>query len=72
MSRCRSCAAEIIWAHTEKGKRIPLDAEPVEGGNIELRDGIATIYGQAIFGTEALYVSHFATCPDAAEHRSRR
>lgn len=26
--KCRSCGAPIIWAITERGKRIPLDAEP--------------------------------------------
>jgi len=33
---CRSCKAPILWALTETGKRMPVDAEPVEGGNILL------------------------------------
>ena len=27
MSTCRSCGAEIIWAITEAGKRIPLEVK---------------------------------------------
>lgn len=72
MSRCRSCAAEIIWAHTTAGKSIPLDALPVTGGNIELVDGVAHVASQAVLSIDPMYVSHFATCPDAAEHRSKR
>jgi len=37
-TRCRSCNAELIWATTEKGKPIPLDAEPVADGNIRLEE----------------------------------
>lgn len=33
-AHCRSCGAAVIWAETEKGKRIPVDPTPVEGGNI--------------------------------------
>lgn len=72
MSRCRSCAAEITWARTTTGRRIPLDAVPVAGGNIELHDGIAHVASQAVLSIDPLYVSHFATCPDANEHRAKR
>jgi hypothetical protein len=37
-TRCRSCNAELIWATTEKGKPIPLDATPVADGNIRLEE----------------------------------
>jgi len=33
---CRSCNANILWAVTTKGKRIPIDPTPVEDGNIRL------------------------------------
>ena len=29
LSRCRSCDAPIVWVITQKGKRMPVDAEPV-------------------------------------------
>lgn len=33
---CSSCGAEIFWARTVSGGTMPIDAEPVEGGNIKL------------------------------------
>lgn len=27
---CRSCHAEIIWAHTAAGRRMPVDAKPLD------------------------------------------
>lgn len=80
--RCHSCAAPILWASIGDGKRMPLDAEPVIGGNVRLipPDGgranalaVITPAGQrdlfdpADDGTR--YVSHFVTCPDADEWR---
>ena len=29
-AQCGSCHAPVVWAITEKGKRMPVDAEPVE------------------------------------------
>lgn len=37
MTNCKSCGAEILWADTENGKRMPVDVEPVAGGTIVLR-----------------------------------
>lgn len=81
VSACRSCGAEIVWAYTPAGKRIPVDARPVDGGNVLLhrapgQDPTATVIGKAVqpalFGDDSpRYVSHFATCPDADQHRSR-
>lgn len=74
MSRCKSCLAEITWARTEKGRRIPLDAEPVEGGNIQLQDGIAVIigHGPTLLDDEGpRHLSHFVTCPNSQDWRKR-
>lgn len=35
-TNCRTCGAEIFWAITTEGHRIPLDAAPVPDGNIVL------------------------------------
>lgn len=78
MSACRSCSAPILWARTERGKRIPLDAEPYGGDDTrglfvlrELDDpeGPLAIAAWGLDGLEPHYRSHFATCPQAAEHR---
>lgn len=58
---CKTCKAPILWAKTENGKAVPLDAEPIkrfieEGEVVKLVD---------------TYVTHFATCPQADQHRRR-
>lgn len=73
---CSSCSAEIIWAQSETGKPMPVDAEPVAGGNVELqlpddpRDPpVAHVLRKGESKPPPLYVSHFTTCPNAALHR---
>lgn len=77
MSKCGSCGAEIVWAKTAAGRKMPLDNTPHPAGRIDLgADGFATVLG-AKRATEVqvegrkLYQSHFATCPNAAQHRRR-
>lgn len=52
---------------------MPVDADPSPVGNVELvdDDGIlrATVHSQPPLGVDDLYVSHFATCPDANDWR---
>jgi hypothetical protein len=72
--RCSSCRARILWAISEaSGKPIPLDAEPTEKGNIVVVNGTVARYvraaERATIAAQSLYVSHFATCPNAAQHR---
>lgn len=76
-NKCTSCNAKIIWADTVKGRRIPLDAQPVDDGNMTLDYSRGHDYpplarvvsAQAPPRTMILYKSHFATCPNAAAHR---
>lgn len=72
-AECSSCGAHIIWALTEKGKRMPVDAVPTRNGNIVLEDdgrSVKAVVRDAMLpGVQALYISHFATCPNAARHR---
>ena len=77
MSTCRSCNAKIIWAKTLAGKAIPIDAKPQPAGNIHLNRGVAiylTDEEQKILREEGttFHVAHFATCPNAAQHRRKR
>lgn len=78
MSRCRSCQAPIVWAFTTSGKRIPLDPDPVDDGNVVLSaavspgqapTAIVLPVGQPTLDDDPRYVSHFATCPNADTHR---
>lgn len=85
MPECKSCGAEITWAWTETNKRMPLDAEPSDKGNMEIigrRDDpdepptpIVRVLKQGEADTlpglepPPRYISHFATCVNASDHR---
>jgi hypothetical protein len=73
-TKCRSCGAAIIWMKTAAGKRMPIDAEPSEKGNIVLVEDKGNfeqfdLISYAKPGPR--YTSHFATCPQAAEWRKK-
>jgi hypothetical protein len=73
---CRSCDAPIIWATTPTGKAMPIDAEPVEGGNVVIFDGpegpLAVVTHASQAPDKARYRAHFASCPNASQHRKQR
>lgn len=81
-ARCRTCRAPVVWAVLPSGRRIPLDPEPDPAGRVRLDAiGPATDRAAMVLPTdeaeaahaagEDLYVSHFATCPQADQHRRR-
>lgn len=52
---------------------MPLDADPVETGNIAVEVVAGVTYARVADPTHTgHHVSHFATCPSAREHRRRR
>lgn len=67
--KCRSCGARVVWAVTEHGRRMPLDAEPVAGGTFTLTTSRGELVATSTPGVELGYVSHFATCPQAGAWR---
>lgn len=79
MDECRTCRAPVIWSeHELTGNLAPIDAKPVEGGNVVLMvDEDATRYrvlsknaDGKLFGAQGnTHTNHFATCPDSKEHR---
>lgn len=71
-SVCRSCGKRITWVKTASGKAMPIDEEPVENGNLVIDNGVAVHVppGSKQEG-ELLYVSHFATCKNKAQHRRK-
>ncbi|APE09727.1 hypothetical protein BO226_11340 [Rhodococcus sp. 2G] len=83
ITKCRTCRAEIVWASTTKGNAIPLEPEPSPNGNLNVYPVPADPRGRiAIVVTNSrraalaaagipLYVSHFLSCPDAAEWRKQ-
>lgn len=80
MSACRHCAAEVLWAHTEQGRSIPLDPEPSAKGTLVLEYGperaphdgviphVPRIAVRARPGErlgQPRYVNHTSSCPKA-------
>lgn len=65
---CRSCNAPIIWARTDNGRPIPLDAEPSKRVILDNTHG-ADMIGANVVDT---LMPHHATCPNAAKHRKRK
>ena len=66
---CRACGGRIFWAKTLRGGSMPLDEDPVLGGDIELAgsmheyDGVARVVAR--HPDVARYTSHWDTCPQA-------
>ena len=73
---CRSCGAKLLWVEmASTGKRMPLDLAPSPRGNIavsDMRPG-KTPVGHVLKSTSStdLYLSHFVTCPQRGEWRSK-
>lgn len=68
--KCRSCGAAVRWVLTSTGKRMPLDLDPQENGNITLDESGMASVGKT--GEGPRYVSHFASCPQAKNWRRAR
>lgn len=73
VSECRSCKEPIVWVTTRKGKKMPLDPDPVPNGPF-IYDGdpeeARVVYiGEKDRYTGDRYASHFSTCPNVGEHR---
>lgn len=81
-TKCRSCKAEIYFAHTKSGKDAPFERDP--NGLYAIRNGEAVYVGmpdeqpkQLELGVkpaepEPRFTSHFATCRQAKEWRKAR
>ncbi len=67
LAKCKSCGASIIWVKSATHRDMPLDAEPKQGLIIRKRDGMHPV---AVMTD--VYRSHFATCPNADQHRKKR
>lgn len=86
LSKCSACGAAIIWAVTDRGRKMPIDASPALPG---VGDQVLYFYLDA-FGNlfdsvqrvmtaddelrklgGDIWISHFATCPDAKKFRRR-
>lgn len=66
---CKTCGAPILWALTASGAKMPLD----ERERVLLEVATDTDSHELVITRELRgHESHFATCPQAAEHRKPR
>ena len=78
MAKCRSCGAEIKFIKLTSGKWNPVDIQKRTLIKDEGDEVLVTEAGEIIKGRFASleeganasgYISHFATCPFATQHR---
>lgn len=85
MAKCSSCGADILWVKTVSGKKMPLDEEPVwirlqTGGHTYIRKDGTFVFGEIMGDADddpdanaiEAHTSHFASCPNADQHRRIR
>jgi hypothetical protein len=65
-AKCRSCGAYIVWLKTKAGKNMPVDADSLDDVDLEAEAG-----EMPLFDPSAGHISHFATCPNADQHRRK-
>jgi len=81
-SECRSCQAPIVWTITANGKRMPCDIARHANGDFFLfrrADRIESIHRESSHRSaqgarnrrQLGHDSHFATCPNADDHRQK-
>lgn len=70
---CRSCGAPITWkTYDRTGKQIPLDREPRADGNLVVEGKTCRQADQLLDREKTRFVTHFATCPDAEDWRTKQ
>ncbi len=71
MAKCQSCGKPIRWCKTTSGTNIPLDEAPTPQGNLVIDNQVARTATPAD-GGKPRFMTHFATCPNAAQHRKKK
>lgn len=74
VSRCKSCHEPIRWVRIN-GRPMPVDYFPRADGSVfVMANGNARVLpvAERARSISPLYVSHFATCRNAAAHRRAR
>ena len=74
---CGACHRPLVFASTVNGSAMPLDPDPRLDGNVHYVDTttVAVVTGLLLEAARAdgelLFVSHFATCPQADRYRKK-
>lgn len=85
IAKCSSCGRAIIWATSPSGARLPLDARPAVMYYLDAASPPNAVrvtaevirpptglFDEAQAEVPKTYVSHFLTCPSAAQHSRGR
>jgi hypothetical protein len=72
-SACRSCHTPVMWAGTQDGNRLIINAQADDVGNVTIEPDlfdhpVAIVHGDVAPGR---WTPHWATCPDADSWRTR-
>jgi len=68
-AKCKSCGAFIFWITTPSGKKTPIDANKSNGSAVWVLDANASGGLSWRLTSGVGHASHFATCPNAEQHR---
>lgn len=69
---CRTCGARIVWAEMVSGKRHPFNAEADGAPPVFLRTEVDLAqYGSRLVAHLSASDSHFATCKDAKDWKTK-
>lgn len=74
MATCKGCQATVRWALTTPGRqRMPMDPDPVEGGNVITvgKEGPFDVV-QVVAPGEGTHVSHWATCTNPPARKAKK
>jgi hypothetical protein len=74
---CSDCGRPVLVVVSEQGRRLELDPDPVDGGNIvpfdvDGRPLARVLAGDQLPAQEPAWQRHAATCPESADARRRR
>jgi len=69
--KCKTCGALIFWIVTPSGKKAPIDANKSEGSSVWVLDANASGDLSWRLTNGIGHASHFATCPNAEQHRRK-
>lgn len=82
MARCKSCGEEIVWMKTKNGRDMPCDPNLVPfWAKFKGKGKVVTLEGDVVSCefegpldemTNVGRIPHWATCPNANQHRRRR
>jgi hypothetical protein len=75
MPFCKSCDARIEFQRSESGRYIPVNPEVIPYSEAQIGEILVTSEGRTVTVQPDVElsvkgrISHFATCPQAAQHR---